>query len=171
VPIPLLDFPPGAVTNIWRALKAVLRADPQLAKVRTLRLWEGEPDDAQPPTTSEMPWVRVTPVRTPMRLAEERALGADLRFKYELAVQGTSYENLAMLFDAFQGALKFDAPVDQSVALQALRAAGATTYEFTEAAVGPLRTEQPPDPDGRPQPAVQNLVAVGFFTIRALIPC
>lgn len=171
--VPDLVFPALAdepIDRIWEALKTILRADANLKVVRTLRLWEGHPDDAYPPTAAEMPFVRVTPVASPMRLGDEASLLADITFRYELAVEGTKMRNLFRLFGAFRNALNFNAAVADKTALQVIQQSGAVVHEFRQAAIGPLKLRAiDPEPTAGLNP-VQNLASMGTFVIRAYIP-
>jgi hypothetical protein len=171
--LPPLEFPnlnDTACLDVWRAVKAILKADPNLATVRRMRLWEGEVDDAAPPTESQMPWLRVTPLGTsPVRRFDEASWEVDLTYKYELAVQGTNVEDLILFTDALRGALKFDAPVGDSTVMAVLRDTGATTHDFRTAAMGPLRLRDV-DPDNNTIVPTRNLASAGLFVVRAIVP-
>jgi len=159
------------VDRIWEAVKAILRGDANMQAVRTLRLWEGEVDDAAPPTAGEMPWVRVTPMPSKMTFGDEASWLADLNFKVELAVEGTKLGNLFRLFGAFREAFAYDEPtgVDSTV-LRTLQDSGAVVHSFQVAAIGPLRLRDvEPDPMTGAYP-IQNLAATGLFAIRAYLP-
>jgi hypothetical protein len=171
--VPDLVFPDlqdDPIDRIWEAVKAILRADKNLKSVRTLRLWEGNPDDAQPPAAGQMPWVRVTPTASPMTWGDEASFRVDLTFKYELAVQGTKMRNLFRLFGAFRKALNLNAPIQDTEMLAFLQSSGAVVHEFRTAAIGPLKVRDvEPDPMTGTYP-VQNLASTGVFVIRAYIP-
>lgn len=171
--VPDLQFPDLAddpIDRIWEAIKTILRADVNLKTIRTLRLWEGNPDDANPPGLGELPWVRVTPIRSPMKWGDEASHLTDLTFKYELVVEGTKLRNLFRLFGAFRGALALNAPVLDVTTLQLIQQSGAVIHAFREAAIGPIRLrEVEPDPMTGAYP-IQNLASVGVFVVRAYLP-
>jgi hypothetical protein len=138
--------------------------------VRTLRLWEGDPDDAHPPASGEMPWVRVTPLASPMRKGDEASWYVEFTFKYELAVEGTKIRNLLRLFGAFRNAFNYNAPVTRDLTgANVLRNAGAVTQAFRTAAIGPVKLRDvEPDPMTGVYP-IQNLAATGTFVIPVYI--
>jgi hypothetical protein len=173
--IPDLVFPRLAdepIDRIWEAVKAILRGDANMQVVRTLKLWEGEVDDASPPTAGEMPWVRVTPMPSKMVIGDEASWLTDLTFKYELAVEGTKLRNLFLLYGAFREAFAYDqatGPDGASTVLRTLQDAGAVVHSFQVAAIGPLRLRDvEPDPMTGIYP-IQNLAATGLFSIRVYL--
>jgi hypothetical protein len=174
MPLPELQFPalgPDPLETVWEAVKQLLRADPNLKAVRTLRLWEGDPDDAAPPTAAAMPWVRVTPLASPVRFGDEASWRVEFLFKYELAVAGTRIGDLLRLYGAFRGAFDFNAPVAEGrTAARVLRDAGASVHSFRTAALGPLRlADVNPDNPAGVYP-IQNLASAGTLALACYIP-
>jgi hypothetical protein len=159
------DLPAEPLATIWAAIKDLLRADRNLSIVRTMRLWEGDPDDAYPPTASDMPFVRVTPIGSPMRKGDEASWYVEFTFKYELAVEGTSIVNLLRLFGAFRGAFNYNATVNTSTAAQVLRDAGAVVQAFRTAAIGPLGVADVRAEATAAGLPIQNLASVGTFVV------
>jgi hypothetical protein len=168
----MLQFPDLAavpLNDLWDQIKTVVKNDANLGGIVTLRLWEGNVDDALPPTANLMPWLRLTPVACPMTLFDEASWRVDFTLKFELAVAGLDISNLFLLFGAFQQAWNYDRIVNQQPVMQFLRQ-NSTLYEFRQAALGPLRVP-PLDPDGgNAQPGPQNLGATGIFVVHAVIP-
>jgi hypothetical protein len=170
--IPDLEFPAldGVPLNdLWEQIKTVVKNDANLKGLVTLRLWEGNVDDASAPTANLMPWLRLTPIACPMRAFDEASWMVDFTIKFELAVAGLKINNLFLLFGAFQQAWNYDKIVNQQPVMQYLRQ-NSTLYEFRQAALGPLRIPAL-DPDGaNAQPGPQNLGASGIFVVHAVIP-
>lgn len=164
------DLPDEPIDRIWESVKAILRGDVNVRSVRTLRLWEGEPDDAAPPSAGELPWVRVTPMGSKMVQGDEASWLTDLQFKYELAVEGTKLRNLFRLNGAFRKAFHYNAATGAgSTVLRTIQDSGAVIHSFQVAAIGPLRLRDvEPDPMTGAYP-IQNLAATGLFMIRTYI--
>jgi hypothetical protein len=173
---PLLSqyFPtPSVWTSVFRALCEVTMKDDVLSQVvSTWRVWDGNPDDGQPPDTAEMPWIRLTPMRSTLRLMEVDANECPFAVKYEIAVRGTHYDDLANMMGAFFNALKYNKEFNDTVVVEYLRRAGAYDYEFETAANAAIRTEAAPAAPGQPGSGgvVTDQIAVGTIKIHMLIP-
>ena len=148
--------------TVFRALCDTLTGDADLASFGlTWRLWTGDPRDAAPAATGEFPWVRLTPVRSPMSLASEDAWEVEFRVRFEAMVKGTHYDDLGNLTYYLRRALRYNRPnAAGTTVLNALRAAGAIVHDFVDAGCSPE-----PGKDGE-----MNFGASGMIVIRLYEP-
>lgn len=163
------NVPSDQLTTVWEALRDTIASDPDLrASVKTWRLWKGEPDDANPPATSEMPWCRLTLARSSMRWAEAQAWQCDMTIKYELATAGTNQSDILNLFGLFRKSLNLLKPRADMTFLNYLRSKNATFYEIREAAIAPF-----PQVSASSSPTTSrtvDMVAAGTVMVYLLIP-
>jgi hypothetical protein len=108
MPAPRLDLDQAAATDLFRATVAIIQADPALKRV--VRTWEVM-DDRQvtmkPPETRMMPWIRVMPGASSMRIAEAAAYGIELQLYVAMATAGLNADNILNLWFAFLNALNY----------------------------------------------------------------
>ncbi len=153
---------------IFRALCDVLKADAVLSSAGvTWRTWDGDPRDAMDPAKQELPWIRLTPIQSAMHLGTESDWEVAFRVKFEIAVEGTAWDDLGNLSDAFTKALRYSRPTfgGQTV-LNALRAAGATVHDFEQGGFSPFRAEGPASEPGQAAgPVVEDLIGTGVIRI------
>jgi hypothetical protein len=101
-----LDLPTGRRTNLFRAVVAKLRADPDLARVvRTWKAFEGRPDDAADLTIAQMPGVTCYyGQHAAQQVTTGRSL-AHIPLVIEVWVAGTDQDDLTNLWEAIEGCL------------------------------------------------------------------
>lgn len=134
---PRLDLDPAPETTAFRAVDAVLRADPVLVRVLNKQgwfSWRGDPLDDAGPALSTCPWLRITPQSGPSDWETEGQHRMPLVVGIELAVGGTNADQLANLWHAVRGALFPADPARRADVRSALQAAGITRGRITQPA-------------------------------------
>jgi len=167
MPVPLI--PPGTpqhpLTEAWLAIQTCIRESASLKAlgVKTYRLMDGTVGELDPPTQAQLPWLRVMLLTTPMEIGSESEWGADLKFMYELAVDGTRLADMTNLCGAFITSLSQStiAPIVGNVQSY-YRSKQIRVIEFTQAAIGPVVPPVNPASPGSPV-APPYLYARGFF--------
>jgi hypothetical protein len=97
----MLPFPPQRQEIAWEAARRVFTTDPDLARVvKTWRAWDGTPDTGAPPSSGQMPWVRLTPMPDAMGWSETRTYAAPLLIQVEVVVAGFDARNALRMADA-----------------------------------------------------------------------
>jgi hypothetical protein len=162
--------PTDRVVLAFRAIEQVLKADPDFAgATRTWRTWTGDPDDASPPASAEMPWVRLTPIKGPMTMADEVSWDMNLHVRYELAVAGTNLDDLGNYAGMFRRALNFQREFQgDTIVGDFIRTSGAVAYELIDGAIAPIRQPQT-DPLSSFSPPT-DLLSTGVVLIRLFLP-
>jgi hypothetical protein len=104
---PLLkQLPTDATTTLFRALERVLRSDPVLkATVKTWRTYEGRPEDVQPPASTGLPWVRLTPRLGADDWWASSTMVGRLYLDAEIVIEGTCADDLLNLWGAVERAV------------------------------------------------------------------
>ncbi len=140
--MPLLTFPrlplnPAPETIAFRAVDAVLRADPDLKRVvKTIMSWQGDALDDARPTLNLVPWLRITPVAGPAAWETEGQHRMPMAVEFELAVQGTCSDQIMNLWSAVRSALFPTDPTKRAAVRAAMNGASITRGEFTACAYG-----------------------------------
>ncbi len=173
---PLLDDKwPGSngdcpCVQIFSLLIDILQNDVVLKNVGiNWRTWRGDARDAMRPTERELPWIRLTPVRTAVSLSDEDSRLAVFRVKFEIVVRGTHWNDLGNLSYYFRSALRYNRAYNGTNVLQAFRNVGATVFDIVDSGMSPIRAEatipEPSQPGGGPDgPADQ--VSVGMISFQ-----
>ena len=141
-----------ARTTAFRRVVALLKADPELARVvRTWREAAGEPAEHAPPAVAAMPQLRLGATPAPSRWASTRTVVAPVVILIDLFVAGTDPDDLGNLWGVIEADLL---PHHDPAKRQALEKAVEGFHGVMP--LGLDVTTPPPRPDSEPW---QRLVA------------
>ena len=138
---PATDLDTAPETTAFRAIDAVVRADPTLKRLvgRNLYSWLGDALDDAEPTLDRCPWLRLTPRPGTCDWENEGQHRMDLVVGFELAVAGTNADQVANLWHAVRLAL-FPQVATRRAAVRGHVEANITKGQITEPAYG-IKTE------------------------------
>lgn len=97
------NLPVAPEVRLFRVLDAVIRADPTVkAAVKVFRSWQGHATDKNPPTSGQLPFVRLTPRASPEQpWAPETQIGT-LFIDVEIVVESFCSDDIMNLWYAIQ---------------------------------------------------------------------
>jgi hypothetical protein len=159
----ILQIPPivpasqdHALATAWKIVQTLIRqaaaAGGAMGQVKTFRLGEGGVDEFYPATEAELPWLRVIPIDSPVKIGSESEWEVDLNFSYEIAVAGTRIVDLMNLCGAFFSAFSQSTQTPLGNVQELYRAAGIRVVEITRAAIGPYVPRSTPGAEKPPPP-------------------
>jgi hypothetical protein len=101
-----LRLPSSRRSRIYREIARRLMADPTLARtVKTWRVWDGRSESDDPITTSQCPFVRLTPYGGGAENRDNISQRGTLRVEVEMATAGLNIEDVFDLWDAMEDVL------------------------------------------------------------------
>lgn len=110
---PELGLEMGKRAKAFRAIEAILRADPVLSRVvKTWAAWTGDPEDADgmEPVRAMMPMIRLSPLIAPNQPTTVQQKTATVVVRVEPFVAGLDADDLLNLWDAIEGAIGYARP-------------------------------------------------------------
>jgi hypothetical protein len=166
MPQPPLSLEEAVETTVFRALVEVLRANPVLDDViQTWEVLDGASPTVQPPTTSQMPYLRVRAGPSDMQIAEESAWSIDFSVFVEIATAGTNQDDQTNLWGAVRLALSHSTLFQDADVQAYLRAAGCTRHRVSRPQFGLY----PPPSADKPSPA-QDHFGWAVVSLYMIIP-
>lgn len=153
------DFADGPRMLVFRAVEAMLRADPVLAaRVKTWSTWDGSGNDAMPVASAQAPYLQLSPVMLP---SEVQAVGrrvAVLGIRIRVAVSGLVAEDIVNFWDAVEDALTLNKLFQQTTVYCALGRLQCFSHRFETPGIDAWQT--------RDNPPNQFLEGAGLLVLR-----
>jgi hypothetical protein len=123
----------------FRAIEAVLRADPVLAEVvRTWRSREGEEGELDEPAVDQMPMIALSPLPNPSVIFGT----TETKLNFAVLVQLTCVDDILGLWEAVEDAIRDDRPF-RGTTVQKFLCSCLTEAEGTTKGLLPLRPHDP----------------------------
>lgn len=92
----------------FRTVEAILKGDPVLkTAVKTWKTWQGDPSDKIAPTSSDAPFICLTPRPLASEWFNESRHSEPLLIQIEVGVLGTLYENICNFWQAVETMIEF----------------------------------------------------------------
>jgi hypothetical protein len=124
--VPLLDLDASTEETLFAAIVDILQADETLSRViQTWEVMDGTTAILEPPTTVQMPHVRIVPSLSPMVVAEAAA--------YDLHLA-----NQLNLWGAIRTALRGTSPFRDTFVFEHVRSLGGVDLHLTSPRFGPM---------------------------------
>jgi hypothetical protein len=137
--VPLLDLDASTEETLFAAIVDILQADENLSRVvQTWETMDGTRAVLEPPTTVQMPHVRIVPSLSPMEVAEAAAY--DLHFVIDLIFycEGMNRANQLNLWGAIRTALRGTSPFRDTYVFEYVRSLGGVDLHLTSPRFGPM---------------------------------
>jgi hypothetical protein len=139
MPAPLLDLDTSAEETLFAALVDILQADEALSRViRTWEVMDGTTAILEPPTTVQMPHIRLVPSLSPLVVAEAAAYDLHLVIDLVFYVEGMDRANQLNLWGAIRTALRGTSPFRDTYVFEHLRSLGGVDLRLTSPRFGPM---------------------------------
>jgi hypothetical protein len=137
--VPLLDLDTSTEEEIFAGLVDVLQGDDTLWRViRTWEVMDGTTAVLEPPTTVQMPHLRLIPGGSPLQVAEAAAYDLHLTIDVLFACEGLHRANQYNLWAAFLAALGGTRPFRDTTVFEFVRSLGAVDIKVTTPRFGPM---------------------------------
>ena len=122
----LRGLPEAVEVTLFRIIDKTIRADATVAaQVKVFRSWLGNPGDKTPPSSTEAPYIRLTPMGSAEEWWSTDSQLGWLNIEVELWVNGTCSDDIANLWFAIKRSIYPLDPVERNEFISRLQVAGA----------------------------------------------
>jgi hypothetical protein len=137
--VPLLDLDTSTEEMLFAGLVDVLQADENLSRViRTWEVADGTTAILEPPTTVQMPHLRIIPSLSPLAVAEAAAYDLHLVSDLVFYCEGIHRANQLNLWGAIRTALRGTSPFRDTHVFEFIRSLGGVDLRLTSPRFGPM---------------------------------